>query len=141
MERDHLNKLSIIFQQWDQCEIWWKMAKWFLKNQDFIYVNSSVAWKYNKHKQDGSHLRFPIRMTLATVDLQVTLMLPMNFESTALLVQEKKSSKQTFKMDAIASIWDFLSQRFQLFFYLQLTPMLPTKFLVNWPFSSEEEGN
>ena len=66
------------------------MAKWFLKNHDFIHVNSSVAGKYNKHKQDGSHLRFPIRMILATVDLQVTLILPINFESIALWVQEKK---------------------------------------------------
>ena len=109
MERDHLNKLSITFQQSDQCEIWWQIAKWFLKNHDFIHVNSSVAGKYNKHKQDGSHLRFPIRMILATVDLQVTLILPMNFKSIALWVQEK-SSKQTFKLDAMAAIWDFLWQ-------------------------------
>ena len=53
-----------------------------------------MAGKYNKHKQDGCYLGFPIRMILATVDLQVTLILPMNFESTALLVPEKK-----FKMD------------------------------------------
>ena len=57
---------------------------------DFIQVNSTVAGKYNKHKQDGSHLGFPIRMILATVDLQVTSILPMNFESIALSVQEKK---------------------------------------------------
>ena len=66
------------------------MAKWFLKNHDFIHVKSSVAGKYNKHKQDGSHLGFPIRIILATVDLQVTSILPMNFESIALSVQEKK---------------------------------------------------
>ena len=66
------------------------MAKWFLKNHDFIHVNSSVAGEYNKHKQNGSHLGFPIRMILATVDLQVTSILPMNFESIALSVQEKK---------------------------------------------------
>ena len=66
------------------------MAKWFLKNHDFIHVNSSVAGKYNKHEQDGSHLGFPIRMILATVALQVTLILPMNFESIALSIQEKK---------------------------------------------------
>ena len=53
-------------------------------------------------------------MILATVDLQVTLILPMNFESIALSVQGK-SSKQIFKMDAMAAIWDFLSQRFELF--------------------------
>ena len=62
------------------------MAKWFLKNHDFIHV-SSVAGKYNKHKQVG---RFPIRMILATVDLQVTLILPMNSESIALSIQKKK---------------------------------------------------
>ena len=90
MQRDHLNKLSITFQQKDQCEIWWQLRKWFLKNHDFIQVTSTVAGKYNKHKQDGSHLGFPIRMILATVDLQVTSILPMNFESIALSVQEKK---------------------------------------------------
>ena len=46
MEHDHLNKLSITFQQKDQCEIWWKLAKRFLKNHDFIHVNSTVAGKY-----------------------------------------------------------------------------------------------
>ena len=30
-----MNKLSITFQQKDQCEIWWKLAKWFLENRDF----------------------------------------------------------------------------------------------------------
>ena len=82
------------------------MSKWFLKNHDFIHVNSSVAGQYNKHKQDGSHLGFPIRMILATVDLQVTPILSINFESIALLVQEK----QIFKMVAMAAFWDFLSQ-------------------------------
>ena len=69
-----------------------------------------MAGKYNKHKQDGSHLGFPIRMILASV----ISILPMNFESIALSVQEK-SSKQIFKMAAIAAIWDFLPQRFELF--------------------------
>ena len=71
MEHDQLNKLSIIFQQNDQCEIWWKLAKWFLKNHDFIHVNSTEAGKYNKYNRDDGHLRFPIRTILTTVDLQV----------------------------------------------------------------------
>ena len=58
MEHDHLNKLSITFQQKDQCEIWWKLAKWFLKNHDFIHVNCTVAGKYYKYKPDDGHLRF-----------------------------------------------------------------------------------
>ena len=66
------------------------MAKWFLKNHNFIHINSSMAGQYNKHKQDGSHLGFPIRMILATADLQVTSILPINFVSIALSVQEKK---------------------------------------------------
>ena len=68
MEHDHLNKLSITFQQKDQCEIWWKLAK-------FIHVNSTVAGKYYKYKPDDGHLRFPIRTILTTVDLQVTSIL------------------------------------------------------------------
>ena len=75
MEHDHLNKLSITFQQKDQCEIWWKLAKLFLKNHDFIHVNSTVAAKYYKYKSDDGHLRFPIRTILPTVDLQVTSIL------------------------------------------------------------------
>ena len=70
-----MNKLSIIFQQKDQCEIWWKLAKWFLKNHDFIQVNSTVAGKYYKYKPDDGHLRFPIRTILTTVDLKVTSIL------------------------------------------------------------------
>ena len=66
MEHDHLDKLK------DQCEIWWKLAKQFLKNHDFIHVNSTVAGKYYKYKPDDGHLRFPIRTILNTVDLQVT---------------------------------------------------------------------
>ena len=104
------------------------MAKWFLKNHDFIHVNGSVAGKYNKHKQDGSHLRFPIRMILATVDLQVISILPMNFESTALSFQEKK-----FKTD-------FQDRRHGRNFGFPIATMLPTKFRVNWNFSSAEEG-
>ena len=38
-------------------------------------VDSSGKELY-KHKQDGGHLRFSIRMVLATVDLQVTSILP-----------------------------------------------------------------
>ena len=69
------NHISTVGSMWNLEQL----ANWFLKNYDFIHVNSTVAGKYNKHKQDGSHLRFPIRMILATVDLQVTSILSMNF--------------------------------------------------------------
>ena len=51
-----MNKLSITFQQKDQCEIWWKLAKWFLKNRDFIHVNSTVAGTYS-----GTSIKQPPR--------------------------------------------------------------------------------
>ena len=50
--------------------------------------------KFNSDFQDGGHLGFPIRTILATFGLQVTSILPMKFESIALLAQEKK-----FKID------------------------------------------
>ena len=80
----------------------------------FIYVKSTVAGKYNKHKQDGSHLGFTIRMILATVNLQVTSILPMNLESIALSVQEKKF-KTDFQDGRHGRNLGFLSQRFELF--------------------------
>ena len=69
MEHDHLNKLSITFQQKDQCEIWWKLAKWFLKNRDFIHVNSTVARKYYKYKNSAEGVIAPAgaKVTGATI--------------------------------------------------------------------------
>ena len=37
MKHDHLNKLSITFQQKDQCEIWWKLAK-FVSEESWFYT-------------------------------------------------------------------------------------------------------
>ena len=99
-----------------------------------------MAGKYNKYKQDGGHLGFPFRIILATADLQVISILPMNFESIALLVQEKK-----FKID----IQDgrhghhlgFPTGTISAIFDVQVTLMLPTNFRVSWPFGSEEAKN
>ena len=127
------------------------MANWFLKNYDFIYVNSKVAGKYNKHKQDGSHLRFPIRMILATVDLKVTSILSMNlaildfrsnnlsyfrstqviqmllpsFHSNGLSVQEK-NRKIDFQDGCHGGHLGFLIGMILAIFDLQVTLMLPT---------------
>ena len=64
------------------------------RSLDYQTSLSQLAFQFNTDFQNGGHLGFPIRMNLATVDLQVTSLLPMNFESIALLVQEKK-----FKID------------------------------------------
>ena len=98
-----------------------------------------MAGKYNKHKQDGSHLGFPIRMILATVDLQVTSILPMNFESISSFGSGEKVQNKFSRWPPWPQFG--ISYRNDLsYFDLQVTPMLPTKFRVNWPFSSEEEG-
>ena len=60
----------------------------------FGLIGLSVHEKFKIDFQDGDHLGFPIRTILATFALQVTSVLPMKFESIALLVQEKK-----FKID------------------------------------------
>ena len=69
MEHDHLNKLSITFQEKDHCGIWWKLAKCFLKNQDFIHVNSTVAGKYYKYKNSAEGVIAPAgaKVTGATI--------------------------------------------------------------------------
>ena len=97
-----------------------------------------MAGKHNKQKQDGSHLGFPIRMILATVDLQVTSILPMNFESIALSVQKKKF-KTDFQDGLYSRNLGFPIAKIWAIFDLQVAPMLPSKFRVNWLFSSEEE--
>ena len=101
------------------------MAKWFLNNHNFIHVNSTVAGKYNKHKQDGSHLGFPNRMILATVDLQVTSIYPMNFESI------EKMFKTDFQDGRHGRNLGFPIATILTIFYLQVIPMLPTKFRIN----------
>ena len=62
-------------------------------------------------------------------------MLPTKFKSTDLFVQEKKW-KYIFKMAAR----EFLIVMILAIFALQVTPMLPTKFRVNWPFGSGKEA-
>ena len=48
---------------------------------NFESIGLSVQEKnFNTDFQDGVHLGFPIRMMLATFDLQVTLTLPMKFQ-------------------------------------------------------------
>ena len=77
-------------------------------------------------------------MILATIDLQVTLILPMKFESIAPLVQEKKF-KIDFQDGGHGHHLGFPIEKILAIFDLQVTQMLPTKFRVNWPYGSGEE--
>ena len=75
-------------------------------------------------------------MILAIFDLQVTLLFLPSFKSTGLLVQ-----KQQQKIDfQDGGHLEFLIGKILAIFYLQVTPMFPTKFQVNWPFGSVEEA-
>ena len=61
-----------------------KMAKMALYRSpdyktSFESVGLSDQEKFNIDFQDGGHLGFPIRMILATFDLQVTFIFPMKF--------------------------------------------------------------
>ena len=63
----------------------------------------------NKFKidfQDGGHLGFPIRSSLATFDLQFTSILPIKFRVNWPF-NSGEGSKYIFKMAAVAAISDF----------------------------------
>ena len=77
-------------------------------------------------------------MILATVNLQILSILPMKFESTALLVQEKKF-KIDFQYGCYGDQLGFPIRMVLAIFDLQVTPILPIKFRVNGFFYSEGE--
>ena len=83
----------------------------------------------------GGHLGFPISMILAIFDLQVFLA---SLESIGPSVQEKKL-KIDFEDGSQGGQLGFPIAMTLAIFDLQVTPMLPSKFGVNWPFGSGEE--
>ena len=78
-------------------------------------------------------------MILAIFDLQVTKCFLPGFESTGLSVQEKKR-KIDFQDGCHGAHPGFTIGMILAIFDLQVTPMHPTKFGVNWPFGSGEEA-
>ena len=82
------------------------------------------------------HLGFMIGTILAILDLQVTLMLPTNFQVNWPFGSGEEAKNRFsrwrpswFQIGTILAIFD-----------LQVTMMLPTKYRVNWPFGSGEEA-
>ena len=78
-------------------------------------------------------------MILAIFDLQVTKCFLPSFESTGLSVQEK-NRKIDFQDGCHGAHPGFTVGMILAIFDLQVTPMLHTKFGVNWPFGSGEEA-
>ena len=122
-----LNHISTVGSMWNLVT-----NGWVVSEESWFYTCKQLSGReYNKNKQDGSHLSFPIRMILATIDLQVTSILSMNFESIAF--SDFQDGRHGCNLGfPIATSWAT--------FYLQVIPMLPTKFRVSWSFSSEGEG-
>ena len=77
---------------------------------------------------------------LAIFDLRVTpqCFLP-SFESTGLSVQEKRR-KIDFQDGCHGGHLGYPTGTILAIFYLQVIPMSPTKFGVNWPFGAGEEA-
>ena len=49
VEHDHLNKLSISFQQMVQCEIWWKFLGWVVSKE--LFNNIMILYNVNSTGQ------------------------------------------------------------------------------------------
>ena len=62
-----------------------------------------------------------------------------SFKTTGILFQEKRL-KIDFQDDGHSGHLGFPIGTILAIFNVQVTPMLPTKFQVNWPFGSEEEA-
>ena len=108
--------------------------------------------------QDGGHLGFPIGIISAIFDLQVTLMLPSKFGVNWPLGSGEEAKNRFSRWWLWRPSWisdrhdfsyfwttngghlGFLIGTILAIFYLQVTPMLPSKFGVNWPFGSGEEA-
>ena len=106
-------------------------------------MSIGLSVQENKRKTDfqdgchGGHLGFSIGTLLAIFDLQVTPMLPL--ESIGFSVQNKKR-KIDFQDGCHGGHLGFPIGTILAIFDLQVTRMLPSKFGVNWPFGSGEEG-
>ena len=62
-------------------KVWrWPCIAHLITRQVLSQLAFWLKRKFNIDFQDGSHLGFPIRMILATFDLQITLILPMKFQ-------------------------------------------------------------
>ena len=114
----------------------YKSPRCFLASLEAIGL--SVQEKKRKIDfQDGGHLGFPMGMILAIFDLPRCFLA--SLESTGLSVQEKKR-KIDFQDGGHGGHLGFPIGTILAIFYLQVTPMLPSKFGVNWPFGSGEEA-
>ena len=101
-----------------------------------------VTWPFGSEEVKNNFLRwqpwwpsgFPIRMILAILICESPQRFLSSFKTIRLLFQ-KKQGKIDFQDSGHL---DFPIGTILAIFNLQATPMFPTKFHVNWHFSSEE---
>ena len=159
---------------------WW--PSWISDQYDFIYFRSTSPWcflpsfnsiglsgqekKWKINFQDGGHLGFPTRIILSFFDLQVTQMLPTEFQVNWLFGSGEEAKNRfsrwrpsgisdqnsfsylwsTSHPDASYKVSSQLAFQFRrrskkwIFKMAAINTMLPTKFQVNWPFGSGERG-
>ena len=134
----------------------YKSPQWFLPS--FKSIGLSVLEKKQKidfqDGRHGGHLGFPIRTISAIFDLSVTPIefpigktsaifdlykSPRCFLPIGLLVQEKKR-KIYFQDGSHGGHLGFQIGMILVILDLQVTPMLPTEFRLNWPFDSGKEA-
>ena len=120
----------------------------YLSPRCFLPSFKSIGLSFREKKrkinsQDGGHgghLGFPIGTILAFFFyLHVTRCFLPSFKSVGVLVQEKKR-KIDFQESSHCGRLGFSIGTILAIINLQVTPMLPTKFQVSWPFGSGEEA-
>ena len=105
-----------------------------------------VNWPFSSEEEGKNrfpkwpHLGFPIGTILAIFISTSHPYASYQFSNQLALWLRKISEKKSFKMAAIGGHLGFPIQTNEAILDLQVTPMLPTKFRVKWPFSSGEEA-
>ena len=113
------------------------MAQYFvasLESADLSVQEKKFKIDFQDDSHDG-HFGFPIVTILAILIYKSPRCFQPSVKSTGHLVQDKKP-----KLDFHSGHFGFQIGTILAIFDLQVTPMLLTKFQVNWPFSSEEEA-
>ena len=109
------------------------------RSPDYQRSLSQLAFRFNIDFQDGSYVGFPIKMILATSDLQVNSILPMKFQVNCPFGSGKKGQNR-FSIGLLGQPSWITDQNDQLFFIYKSSPYFQSdKFRVNGPFCSGED--
>ena len=109
------------------------------RSPDYQRSLCQLAFWFNIDFQDGSYVGFPIKMILATLDLQVNSILPMKFQVNCPFVSGEKVQNR-FSIGLLGQPSWITDQNDQLFLiYKSSRYFLSDKFRVNGPFCSGED--